>query len=665
MNVRFVTSLIMFLLLFSFEIFISKAQDPTAGGGAAAGGDGAEKPIAPPPQAASCNGIFISYRFISRKKEYPRLKNATAQPWAFKSTATVLNTGTTELKEWKMFIKFQHKEMLVSASGATIEDADDLPADVSNGTTLMGSGQSVLKTSIETAGDLTQIQAEIKLVGTQFGVRPPGVPMPKTIRLENDGFKCPAPNRRGAKTMYACCVKDPKFKVKKEKTKVYARRKGDLVISYDVTQATKSNYQAQVTMENTNPLGRLDHWNLTWEWMRGEFIYNMKGAYTHLKDYSDCILGPAATYYSDMDFSQVQNCQKNPVIADLPPERAKDKLIGNIPFCCKNGSLMSPLMNKTNAKAVFQLQVFKLPPDLNMTSITPPSKWKIEGIVSSTFKCGTPLRVSQAEFPDPSGLDEVSLAIASWQIVCNISRPKKGKTKCCVSYSGYYNESIIPCNTCACGCDEDSTCSKKAAPILIPPEALLIPFVNRTAKALAWSRLRHRRVQRPLPCGDNCGVTINWHVSTNFKAGWSARVTLFNWKQNNFQDWFVAAQLKKAGRGFEKAYSFNGTLIRNLNNTIFLEGLPGLTYLMAIANGTNPRRDYLIPGKQQSVLSFNKKNLKNLKIEKGDGFPTKLFFNGEECSLPTHYPIPDFGHRTYANLVVTLISLAISVFLDQ
>ncbi|WOH11746.1 hypothetical protein DCAR_0831237 [Daucus carota subsp. sativus] len=652
MNIRFVTSLILFLLLFSCEILFSRAQDPTTGGG--------EKPIAPPPQAASCNGIFISYQFVSRKKEYPHLKNATAQPWAFKSTATVLNTGTTEMKEWKLFIKFQHKEILVSASGASVEDADDMPADVSNGTTLTGSGQSVLKTSIDTAGDLTQIQAEMKLVGTQFGVRPPGVPMPKTIKLQNDGYKCPAPNRR-AKIMYACCVKDPKFKVKKEKTKFYARRKGDLVISYDVTQATKNNYQAQVTMENNHPLGRLDHWNLTWEWMRGEFIYNMKGAYTHLKDYADCLLGPAATYYSDLDFSQVQNCQKNPVMADLPPERAKDKIIGNIPFCCKNGSLMSPIMNKTNAKAVFQLQVFKLPPDLNVSSITPPSKWKIEGIVSTNFKCGNPLRVAQAQFPDPGGLDEVSLAVASWQVVCNITRPKKGKTKCCVSYSGYYNESIIPCDTCACGCDDDSTCRKNAAPILIPPEALLIPFVNRTAKALAWSKLRHKRVRKPLPCGDNCGVSINWHVSTNYKSGWSVRVTLFNWKENNFQDWFVAAQLKKAGRGFEKAYSFNGTLLRNLNNTIFLEGLPGLTYLMAITNGTNPRKDYLVPGKQQSVLSFNKKNLRNLKIEKGDGFPSKLFFNGEECSLPKIYPIPDFGHKTYANSVLVLLSLAFTV----
>ena len=52
-----------------------------------------------------------------------------------------------------------------------------------------------MKTSIDTAGDLTQIQVKIQLSGTQFGVKPPGIPMPKTIRLVNDGYKCPAPTR--------------------------------------------------------------------------------------------------------------------------------------------------------------------------------------------------------------------------------------------------------------------------------------------------------------------------------------------------------------------------------------------------------------------------------------------------------------------------------------
>lgn len=46
-----------------------------------------------PPAAETCTGVFISYDFLTRTKEFPRVKKATAQPWAFNATATVLNTG--------------------------------------------------------------------------------------------------------------------------------------------------------------------------------------------------------------------------------------------------------------------------------------------------------------------------------------------------------------------------------------------------------------------------------------------------------------------------------------------------------------------------------------------------------------------------------------------
>lgn len=144
-----------------------------------------------------CNGIYLTYTFVSRTKEYPYLRNVTAQPWAFKSTATITNAGLYPLKNWKMFIGFQNNELLVSASNAVIADADELPAPVGNGTTLSGFPQSDLKTSVETAGDLTQIQAKVELTGSLFGIRPPGFPMPRTIKLVNDGYKCPAPSRKG------------------------------------------------------------------------------------------------------------------------------------------------------------------------------------------------------------------------------------------------------------------------------------------------------------------------------------------------------------------------------------------------------------------------------------------------------------------------------------
>lgn len=175
--------MILYIFLNVLPIYTIKAQDY----------DGA----APPPQETDCNGIFLTYTFISRTREYPHLKNVTAQPWAFKSTATVLNAGLYELKNWKIFIGFQNQEILVSASNAVIVDGNDLPAPVGNGTTLSGYPQTDLKTSVETAGDLTQIQAEIELSGTHFGIRPSGHPMPRTIKLENDGYKCPAPKRSG------------------------------------------------------------------------------------------------------------------------------------------------------------------------------------------------------------------------------------------------------------------------------------------------------------------------------------------------------------------------------------------------------------------------------------------------------------------------------------
>ncbi|KAL3627555.1 hypothetical protein CASFOL_028918 [Castilleja foliolosa] len=456
--------------------------------------------------------------------------------------------------------------------------------------------------------------------------------------------------------MSMCCVRDLKSKAENLTTKYLPRQKGDLLISYDVLQAYDTNYLAQVTMVNNNPLGRLDQWNLTWEWMRGEFISSMRGAYTRKRDITGCIFGPAAQYYQDMDFSKVMNCEKKPVIGDLPPERALDKDTGNLPYCCRNGSLLPTIMNETKSMSIFQLQVNKIPPDLNRTGLYPPEKWKIEGVLNPQYKCGPALRVDDTEFPDPTGLQSTTSALASWQIVCNITRPKPGQTRCCVSYSAYYNESVIPCNTCACGCENSKKCNSKSQ-ILLPPEAILLPFENRVDKAVAWAKIKHRKVPNPLPCPDNCGISVNWHIASNYNKGFSARVTLFNWKEIDFADWFIAVQLNKTGSGFERAFSFNGTVMEG--GTVFLTGLPGLNYLIGETNGSKPDRDPRVPGKQQSVLTFSKKHER---VEDVDVFPTRLFFNGEECALPKEIP-KAYARRYGANVRAVLFTVCATFLL--
>lgn len=159
------------------------------------GGDAAPKP---PKEAQKCNGVFISYHFLGKEREYPFIKNVTAQSWAFKAVAAVLNTGTTELKSWRLFIRFQHKELLVNVDGGTVVDADSFPFKVGkNGTVLAGQSQADLKTAIDTANDFTQMQAQVKIKGTLFGGGPKDTPMPKIIRLDNEGYKCPTVMRTG------------------------------------------------------------------------------------------------------------------------------------------------------------------------------------------------------------------------------------------------------------------------------------------------------------------------------------------------------------------------------------------------------------------------------------------------------------------------------------
>ncbi|XP_006406797.2 COBRA-like protein 8 [Eutrema salsugineum] len=621
------------------------------------------QPNAPPtisPDANRCNGVFVSYTYSTGSDIKPN--DTKNQPYRFESVITVLNNARDELKSWRVFVGFAHQEILVSATNSVLGDGSSLPASVGNGTTFVGYPTADLKSAIMTAGDVTQMQARVELVGTQFGVAPPNVPLPKNITLVNDGWKCPKPTQQGKNVLQVCCMPGQRNKTVSIGEKYLPRQQGDLTIMYDVTKAYSSSYWAQVTIENHNPLGKLDNWNLSFTWMKDEFIFKTLGAYPSLVDPSECINGPQGKHYPHTDFSNVMSCARRPHIIDLPLTKYNDSNLGLKPFCCRNGTILPPSMDPAKSKSVFQMEVYKMPPDLNITAITPPQSWQIRGNLNNPdYKCGPPVRVSSSHFPDPNGLPSNRVVFASWQVVCNITQP--ATPQCCVSFSSYFNDSIIPCKTCACGgCSSDRvarTCSTTSTALFLPSQALLIPFENRTELATSWARLKRRRVPEPLPCGDNCGVTINWHLTTDYRGGWTARITIFNWGETNFADWFAAVELKKGAPGFEKAYSFNGTTVavNGKNTTVLMEGLPGLNYLVAETDGKNPSKDFRVPGKQQSVISFTKKLTPGIKLGSGDGFPTKVFFNGQECSLPSVLPTNNGLKRHVSTFLLVALPL--------
>ncbi|KAJ4817184.1 Protein COBRA [Rhynchospora pubera] len=641
------------------------------------GGDDSLAP-APAPDPG-CNGVQLTYDLWGgATKIRPFVTDPKQQAYAFRARGTVLNSGTTTLKNWALLIKFKYKEIIVNLEKAVLTNGADLPYNTTldaNATSFSGNPSTDLLTPIATANDFNLIQGTVDIVGTLFGAPETLNPLPESLSLADPSYICPPLPKPGnwSFSVTTCCMPDPKFKNTTIITNITDPRKeykdpphGDLIISYDITQAYASSYLALVTIENKARLGRLDNWHLSWTWKRNEFIYSMKGAYPIDVDATGCIYGPQATYYQNLDFSKVLNCQRSPVILDLPLSHYNNTELGRINHCCRNGTILPEAMDPTQTKSSFQMQVFKMTPDLNITTIYPPASFKIAGgsPLNPDYTCGAPVRVAPTEFPDPSGLESNTSAFATWKLACNITVSKDTKPKCCVTFSGFYNDSVIPCSTCACGCPANragSTCSTTTPPMLLPPEALLVPFDNRTAKIKAWAELKHLPLPNPMPCADYCGVSINWHIATDYNKGWSARITLFNWDQVDFANWFAAIVMDDAYDGYEKMYSFNGTAVGN--STIFMQGLEGLNYLVKMSNGSTSS-DPMVPGKQQTVISFTKKTTPGINVIGGGGFPSKVYFNGDECSVPTIFPqsagfrnVASVAHQVLVAFIVSLVMI--------
>jgi hypothetical protein len=619
---------------------------------------------APAPDDAGCNGILLTYTLQGRDKIRPFVPNPDSQPYAFRANATVRNAGTRPLRSWALLLTFAHGEILVAVDGAVLTSGADLPhnttADAAAATSFTGYPQTDLLTPIATAGDLARIQATVNLVGTLFAGPDPFVPLPSALSLADPSYACP-PATNVSNSLTTCCVPTPSAAAAARNASSAAtgpaflprRTAGDLVITYDVLQAHETTYLALVTLDNEAPLGRLDGWRLSWAWQRGEFINSMRGAYPREVGAAACLYGPQGQYYKGLDFSKVLSCDRRPVVLDLPPSRANDAATGRIDHCCRNGTILPKSMDVAQSKSAFQMEVYKMPPDLNRTRLFPPASFEVRGSspLNPEYACGQPVPVTPSEFPDPSGLPSSTVAVASWQVVCNITttstaaKPPKPPS-CCVSFSSFYNESVIPCRTCACGCPASrrpaasASCSTTAPATLLPPFALLMPFERRAKEALTWADQKHFAVPNPMPCGDMCGVSINWHVATDFAGGWSARLTLFNWGDADMQEWFAAVVMDEAYAGFEQAYSFNATAVGN--STIFIKGREGFNFLLRETNVSGV--DYPVPGKLQSVLSFTKKTTAGIDVVAGDGFPSKVFFNGDECAMPLR--IPSRGAKT-------------------
>ncbi|CAL9108472.1 unnamed protein product [Musa textilis] len=101
----------------------------------------------------------------------------------------------------------------------------------------------------------------------------------------------------------------------------------------------------------------------------------MTGAYPADIDASDCIFGRQDRLYTDsLDFSKVLSCKRKPTIVDPSPWRFNDADLGGIPHFCRNGTILPLEMDLEKTVSSFQMQVYKIPPDLNRSILLPPGQ---------------------------------------------------------------------------------------------------------------------------------------------------------------------------------------------------------------------------------------------------------------------------------------------------
>jgi len=156
----------------------------------------------------------------------------------------------------------------------------------------------------------------------------------------------------------------------------------------------------------------------------------------------------------------------------------------------------------------------------------------------------------------------------TWNVTCTYSQFLSQKTPtCCVSLSSFYNETIVPCPTCSCGCQNNIT-----QPGSCVEWVTINCFINQyvfscdfivlmlklklhdcycradspyLASAISAGSSKGNINTAPLvQCTNHmCPVRIHWHVKVNYKDYWRVKVTITNFNYRmNYTQWNLVVQ---------------------------------------------------------------------------------------------------------------------------
>ncbi|XP_074272221.1 COBRA-like protein 1 [Silene latifolia] len=411
---------------------------------------------------------------------------------------------------------------------------------------------------------------------------------------------------------------------------------GNITIKWDITSWTGDGYTATVTIFNFQKYRHIQApgWQLGWTWAKKEIIWNIVGSQT--TEQGDC---------SKFKGNIPHCCKKTPTVVDLLPGTPYNQQVTN---CCRGGVISSWVQDPATSISSFQISVgqsgttnktVKVPRNFTLNAPGP------------GYTCGPGKIVKPSQFISKDGRRKTQAAM-TWNVTCIYSQFLSQKTPtCCVSLSSFYNDTVIPCPTCSCGCQNNVT----------QPGSCVDPESPYLASVVSGSNLNKNSYLPPLVRCTNhmCPVRIHWHVKINYKGYWRVKVTITNFNYRmNYTDWNLVVQHPNFDN-LTESFSFNSeplTPYSSINDTAMLWGVKFYNDLLMQAGPY---------GNVQSELLF-RKDMSTFTFEKGWAFPRRIYFNGDNCVMPPpdQYPwLPNISSRLKFSLLTISSTLVLALTL--
>ncbi|KGN53788.1 COBRA-like protein 1 [Cucumis sativus] len=408
---------------------------------------------------------------------------------------------------------------------------------------------------------------------------------------------------------------------------------GNITIKWDIMSWTADGYVAVVTLYNFQQYRHIQTpgWSLQWKWAKKEVIWNMLGG--QATEQGDC---------SRFKGNIPHCCKKDPTVVDLLPGTPYNQQIAN---CCKGGVLNSWVQDPATAVSSFQLTVGSA--GTSNKTVRLPKNFTLKA-PGPGYTCGPAKIVKPSKFKSPDKR-RVTQALMTWNVTCTYSQFLAQKTPtCCVSLSSFYNDTIVSCPKCSCGCQSNLNAPQNC----VEPNS---PYLASVVNSASSSK---NNLTPLVQCtGHMCPIRVHWHVKINYKEYWRVKITITNFNYvMNYTNWNLVVQHPNFDN-LTQIFSFNYQSINpygTINDTAILWGVKFYNDLLMQAGPLGNVQTELLFRKDQSDFTF----------DKGWAFPRRIYFNGDNCVMPPPeaYPfLPNKGSKQGVSVFTMLLLISLTL----